>query len=256
MGHIWARCLLRRFGFWFLVYSFSKYSKPNNTSFLRRVFVFCMLCYKVLSQISHRGCVCLSLLFGRFLMRQALGGSNMTADDGMCCPSSKIELQYDRGIQVYRHTDYDNSESLGASILFSTPAFVRVRSCSRFSCLRQAGLKMLQDRRVEVALRAVGKLGKELKHLGEVHEEMCKQVQPRCAKHKPTVIIVCCSVSHDERNKSERLVLGGRFDRQYRDVFCSRYWSPRTQNHGPRPSTQHGGNYHARVAPMTSTKRP
>lgn len=40
---------------------------------------------------------------------------------------------------------------------------------------------MLQDRRLEVALRAVGKLGKELKHLGEVHEEMCRQVQPRCA---------------------------------------------------------------------------
>lgn len=54
-------------------------------------------------------------------MRQVLGGSNMAADDCVCA-AHLPKLSYDRGIRVYRHTYYDNSESLGASI-FINPCF-------------------------------------------------------------------------------------------------------------------------------------
>lgn len=40
----------------------------------------------------------------------------------------------------------------------------------------QAGLKLLQDRRVEKALKAVAMVGNELKRLDEAYEELARKV--------------------------------------------------------------------------------
>lgn len=59
----------------------------------------------------------------------------------------------------------------------------------------QAGLKLLQDRRLEKALRAVASVGDQLKRLNEIHEELGGQVRGVPTHLKREHVLYYCPTS-------------------------------------------------------------